>query len=716
MSGTLCMNRRHFLVGGSAGAVGIAFGGLPALARTDLGTGEIARINLWVSIAEDGTVTVQHPAAEIGQGSRTVMPMILAEELDADWSMVRAATAPFDSAYANPGFVSNGVPRLVTADSTTTHGYWQVLREAGAQARRVLIDNAARHWGVAANSLRTEAGRVIDEAGGRALGYGEIAAFARVPGRMPKLGPADFKAPADYRIVGQDVGRLDMVEKVAGSAVFGVDVTMPKMLIGSVEYPPVVGSVPAAVDDAGALAVPGVRQVVVLPDAVGVIASSPWAAARGRAALRVTWDVPEKTAAYDGEAAKAAFLRIAGDRSVPGVPNRRQGDVEAAFAGAARILTAEFTSDHVTHACMEPMNATVRTHSLGRGAEAVVPTQSQDLDMRLLARTLKTPPLMIDVQPVYAGGGFGRRVDNRVVGDAALLSRAAGVPVKVVQSLRDDMRRGLYRALAAQRVEAALDGAGRIIGWRHRIVADSAYARMFPEQFAAAGGLDRTVVDGQAHLYDIPHQALDYVRQDMGIPIGYLRSVGGGYTFWAIEHFLDRIARETGTDPLELRLSLLLDPRARRVLEAAAGMAGWGTRPLGLAFTSFRGTMTAVVAELAEGPGLRVRAMWAAVDPGLAIHPGNVVAQIEGALVMGTSIALHEAVPFKAGAATVSGLRDYPVLRMSEAPEITVRLLETPEIGPQGVGESGVPPAAAAIANAMLASRGTVTALMPFAR
>jgi len=714
MTGFLRLSRRSFIVAGAAGAVGIGFGQkLEAAPRLNLGTGRMTELNLWVSIAEDGIVTVQHPSAELGQGSRTVIPMILAEELDADWSLVRAATAPYDSAYANPDFVSNGAPRLVTADSTTTPGYWQSLRLAGAQARRILLANAARRWDVDVVGLRTEAGRVIDDTTGRTLTYGEIASFARVPFRLPAVDPSDLKATGAYRIVGQSPLRLDTEEKLTGRAIYGIDASLPEMLYASVEYPPNVGAAPVSIDDAACLAVPGVVQVVPLEHGVGVVAEGSWAARQGRAALGVTWSVPA-TASYDSAATKAAFLTIARDAAIEGVMNRRVGDYAAAKDGAARIFTADFVSDHVTHACMEPMTALVRTHSFGRGAEAIVPTQSQDLDMRMLARTLKTPPIMIDVTPVYAGGGFGRRVENQVVADAALISKAVGAPVKVIQSFEDDIRHGVYRALAAQHLEAALDAQGRITGWSHRVVGDSAYARMFPEQFEAAAGLDRTVVDGQAHLYTIANQHLDYVRRDMGIPIGYLRSVGGGYTFWAVEHFLDQIARETGVDPLELRLSMLEDARARRVLEAAAEMAGWGDRPLGLAFTSYRGTMTAVVAELAEEEPMRVLRFWAAVDPGLAIHPRNVEAQIEGALVMGTNIALKEAVPFVNGETMVSGLADYPVLRLSETPAITVRVIQSPEIGPQGVGESGVPPAAASIANAALATWGRTLSRMSF--
>ena len=699
------LSRRSFLLGGICMGFGVP--GRTAAAPREAG------LTLWVRLDTDGIVTIRCPAAEIGQGSRTVMPMILAEEMDADWSLVRAETAPYDRAFANPGFVSNGAPRLVTADSTTTPGYWQTLRLAGAQARALLIGAAAERWDLPAASLTTEAGQVLAP-DGRRLGYGEIAGFLRVPRRLPEIGPGDLKPLAQFRLIGQSPGRLDGVEKIDGTAVYGVDATMPDMLVATVEYPPRPGAEPVAIDARAAEAVPGVYKVVPLPGGVGVVADTLIAARKGRAALGVTWSEGPADG-YDSDAARAEFLRIAADPGTPGVVNRSTGDVAEARAGAARILTADFASAHVTHACLEPMTALVRTHTLGRGAVAVVPTQSQDLDMRLLARTLKTPPMMIDIRPVYAGGGFGRRVENRVVADAALMSRATGRPVKVVQSLSDDLRHGIYRPLAAQHLEASLDARGRITGWSHRIVADSAYARMFPEQFAAAGGMDRTVTDGQAHLYAIPNQHLDYVRQDRGIPVGYLRSVGGGYTVWAIEQVLDRIARATGQDPLALRLSLLTDARALRVLEAVAEMAGWGSRPLGLAFSAYRGTMTAVVAELDPAPPIRVRRYWAAVDPGLAIHPGNVVAQIEGALIMGTSLALAEAVPFTGGAAGVSGLQDYPLLRLSGAPDIAVRLIQTPDLGPQGVGESGVPPAAAAIANAALALWGQELGDMPFA-
>ncbi|HYH17301.1 MAG TPA: molybdopterin cofactor-binding domain-containing protein [Azospirillum sp.] len=708
-------SRRTFLLGtGAAGAGGatLAFTvGLPV--KTPFGTIRGLTPNIWVAIGTDGVVTIVCPAAELGQGASTALPMVLAEELDVDWSKVRVVAPPFDHAYGNPKFFD----RFVTADSRSTAGYWEPLRSAGAEARAVLLETAARHWGVPSAALTTEPGVVVDTHRKRRLDYGAVAALDPV---SPK-GPAPLKPPEAWRLIGTSPERLDLADKVTGRARYGIDVRMEGLRIASVARGPVPGSVPAAVDERAARAVPGVETVVLLPDGVAVVACDTWAAEQGRDALSVTWSDGGKAAGYDSDAALGSFAAVARDPARRGYEARRTGDVAAAFAGAARVFEAEFASHHVAHAAMEPMNATARVHTMGLGVDVIAPTQARSLDMRLAARAAKTAPFMIDVTGTLVGGGFGRRVDNDAARDAVLIAKATGTPVKVVRRHADDLTHGQYRPLAAQRLRAALDAQGRIVGWSHRIVADSVIARLFPDRFEDEKHLDQTVIDGQEHQYAIPNQHLDYVREDTGIPVGFLRGVGGGFTVWAIECFLDEIAAATGRDPLEFRLGMLPDAQARRVLAEAATMAGWGSRPkgapLGLACCRFRGAHIALVVEVDIGRGgaLRVPRVWAAVDTGVAVHPDAVRAQVEGAVVMGVSMALREAVVFRNGVPQVDSLADYPILGPRDAPDVAVRLVSSGAARPTGAGEIGVPPTAPAIANAVFAATGRRLRQLPFA-
>lgn len=710
---TLLVSRRTLLLGtAAAGAGGLALGlafGLPP--ATPFAAVNGITPNIWVAIGTDGGVTIVNPAAEMGQGSSTALPMILAEELDADWSRVRVVAPPFDNAYGNPIFFD----RFVTADSRSTRGYWDPLRRAGAEARAVLLATAARHWGVAASALITEPGVVVDPAGGRRLGYGAVAALEPVV-----AGLAEPKPCRAWRLIGTSPERLDLAGKVTGAARFGIDEGMAGLAVAVVARGPVIRSAPRHVDDRAALAVPGVTAVLPLPDGVAVVADDGWSAERGRAALAVDWQPDSDAAAYDSDAVLSDFRAVAGDPRRTGHVARLTGDPDAAFAGASRVVERVFESHHVTHVAMEPMNAVARTHTVGLGVEVVTPTQSRSLDMRLAARAAKTAPFMIDVTGTLIGGGYGRRVDNDVTGDAVRIAKALGRPVRVVRTLLDDLTHGQYRPLSVQRLRAALDDRGRVVGWSHRIVADSVIARLFPDRFEEEKHLDQTVIDGQEHDYAIAHQHLDFVREERGVPLGFLRGVGGGFTVWAIESMLDDIAAASGQDPLELRLSMLADPRAHRVLETVAAMAGWGRRapgaPLGLAWCRFRGTCIALVAEVEGEPGrdLRVPRVWAAVDPGIPVHPDAVAAQVEGAVTMGSSIALAEAVVFRGGVAQIDTVADYPVLGMADAPAVSVRVLASDTPHPFGVGEIGVPVTAPAIANAVFAATGRRLLRLPF--
>jgi isoquinoline 1-oxidoreductase beta subunit len=714
------LNRRAFLIASASLSACVAFGGFAWWNRDNF---TASKFNVWVSITSDDMITIQQPAAEIGQGAMTALPMILAEELDADWSKVKVVQSPYKRAYANPKFVSGGKARFITANSASTSGYWDVLRRAGAQARKILLGNAARHWGLPVNELTTGSSVVKHNARGLELSYGEIVSFAKIPKELPKIDESDLKPPSSWRIIGTNVRRVDMPAKVDGSALYGIDVKKRDMLIASVEQPPVAGGVPEKIDDSRALEIQDVVAVMALGHGVAVVAKHSAAALLGRDRLEIEWVLPKKVTSYDSEVVKRDFTELAKDDNIDAGVVYTRGDFKATVKQANRILSAEYVSDHVTHACMEVLNATATPTTLGFGIDLTVPTQSRDIDMRWVAKGLMIPPFLVDVEPTLVGGAFGRRVDNSYVRDAAQIASKLNRPIKVIRRFEDDIRNGNYRALTAQYLKATLDSEGNITGWSHRIVGDSVNARMFPERFEEDKRIDKTVVDGQRHRYAIANQHLDYVYQPKGIPIGFLRGVGGGYTVWAIESFLDLIAKEVRIDPVSLRISLLHDIQAKRVIEVVADMAKWRHRRkqgigIGLAYCEYRGTHIAVIAEVeAEiGYDIRVIKMWAAADPGVVVHPGNVEAQIEGAMIMGVSLTMSEAVPIKHGKAVVSNLHDYSVLRMSDMPEIDIRILADNKGAPAGVGEAGVPPVAAAIANAVFAATGERLVEQPFLR
>jgi len=699
------ISRRTF-VAGSAG-LGFAF-------ALDLGPGgKVTRAlaqaaplkpNVWVTIATDGTITIVSPAAEMGQGVMTGMPIVIAEELDADWSKVKVVQAPSNRAYGNPGF--GGLQ--VTGASRTTPGYFMPLRLAGAQARRVLLDAVAAEWKVPVAELRTEPSTVVHARSGRKIGYGEIAKFAKVPAELPKVTPADLKKPGEFRLIGKNVPRVEMPDKVMGRAKFGIDAAVDGMVYGSVLRPPVPGSAVESLDDKAARAVPGVSHVIPLPGGVGVVGSGFEAVQKGKAALKVTWKKGARAETYDSDEVTGDYAAIAASLSKPGLAIHKAGDFGKAWAAAAQTFTAVYLSDHVYHATMEPMNALARVAADGKSAELWVPTQAPSLNQFATAGALKTAPDRITVHTMLLGGGFGRRLENDFVLDAVLLSRATGKPVKVVWSREDDVRNDKMRPLTAQFLQGALDADGNLSAWRHRIVAASIYARFNPRAFEQLKGRDLPVIQGHAISYSCLNQLHELFREERGYDVGLWRSVGVGYTKFAIESFIDEIARAQRIDPLGFRLRLLAgNPRAKTVLETAAQMADWSRkrngRALGIAMSEEWNAYVATVAEASvdkKSGKIRVHNLWSVVDPGIAIHPDNIAAQIEGAATFGLSHALQERITIKNGVVQQSNFHDYPILRLADAPEIQVKVIAT-DNPPGGIGEVGLPPVAPAVANAV---------------
>ncbi len=676
----------------------LAAGPAPEPARADLAP------NAFVRIAPDGAVTVIVNKAEMGQGVCTSLCMLLAEELDADWSRVGFEFAPVDPVYAHPGY---GIQ--MTGGSTSTLAMSEPMRRAGAAARAVLVEAAAQRWSVPAAECRTENGRVLHDGSGQGAGYGELvdAAAALAP-------PAEvaLKDPSQFRLIGKPVPRLDTPSKVDGTALFAIDVALPGMLTAVVLHPPVFGGRARGIKSDAALAVPGVKQVVDVGSGVAVIATGFWPAKRGRDLLQVDWELGPH-AKLDSEVLREEYRHLA---ATPGLSARRDGDPAAALKGAPKVVSAEYELPYLAHAPMEPLNCVV---DLRPGScELWVGTQFQTVDHASAAAAANLAPEQVKLHSTFLGGGFGRRANpvSDYVVEAVKVARAAGAPLKLVWTREDDLRGGYYRPMWHSRVSAALDGAGGISAWQHTIAGQSIIAGTPFEPFIIKDGIDGTSVEGAVDLpYAIPNVGVDLHTTQVGVPTLWWRSVGHTHTAFVVESFLDELAHASGADPLELRRKLLAaQPRHLGVLELAAQQAGWGTpapagRARGLAVHFSFESYVAMVAEVSLDPlnkgRPRVHRVTCAVDCGRTVNPNTVAAQLEGAVGFALTAVLYGAITLKEGRVQQSNFHDYRMLRIHEMPEVAVHIVPSEEPS-SGVGEPGVPPLAPAVCNALFALTG----------
>jgi isoquinoline 1-oxidoreductase beta subunit len=675
--------------------------------------------NAWIEIGADGLVTLTVDRSEMGQGPTTALAMILAEELEADWTHIRLGEAPVNPARWDR--------RMTTGGSASVRLSWERLRKAGAAAREMLIAAAARTWGVEPYACRARQGAVIHLASGRSLGFGDLVALAAT---LPVPADPPLKEAQDFRLVGHPLPRLDTAQKVDGSATFGLDVRVPGMKVATIARAPAFGARLKAMSDTAARGMPGVRQVVTLepsliqpqhdswptptPAGVAVIADHYWEAVAARGALELTWD-PGPHAALDSAAVRAQFVALA---ARPGIVVRREGDGESALAGAHRRIEAVYEVPFLHHATMEPLScvADVRPGA----CEIWAATQNQTAAQEVAAAILGLSKDAVRVHTTLLGGGFGRRLEVDYVAEAVRLSKAAGVPVQVVWSREDDVRHGFYRPASLHRFAAALDAQGRTTAWTHRIVGPSIDARFGPLD----QGVDDSLIDGAANLpYAIPNLQVEQAIADLPVPVGYWRSVGSSHNAFVTECFLDEIAAASGQDPLELRRALLRDrPRHRAVLELAATRAGWGSplpagRGRGIAVAESFGSFVAQVAEVSlDREGVpRVHRVVCAVDCGQTINPDTIEAQMQGGIVFGLTAALKSEITLAGGAVRQSNFHDYPLLRIDEMPVIEVEIV--PGAGsPGGIGEPGVPPVAPAVVNALYAATGQRVRRLPVGR
>jgi isoquinoline 1-oxidoreductase subunit beta len=719
--------RREFMVGAAGLTFAFLLPGCAPVARKDgtatlaTSTGNAPAFNPWVSIATDGTIYIQSPAVEMGQGSLTSLPLIVAEELDADWSKVRVVPAPpDDKLYGNPGFGGT----MLTAGSNTVRSYFQPLRVFGAQVRRVLLENAARRWGVPASELTTEPGVVVHAKSGRRLTYGAIAAFAEIPAKAPEIKPEELKKPQAFRLIGKDVLRVDLPGKVDGTARYSIDVEVPGMLYGTILRAPVEESAPVDVDDAVARAIPGVMRVVRLPFGVGVIADTPWAAFAAKDALRITWDRKAPGWGFDSDEAIERYAAAARDLGTPGKPWAAAGDVQAAFKQAKTVLEGEFRCDYAYHAQMEPLNSTAAVSPSGEACEIWVGSQSQTIAVAAVAKTLEIPADKVRLHDTLLGGSFGRRGhrDEEFVVDSVLLSKEVRRPVKLMWTREDDVRNGRFRPMSAHFLRAGLDQSGRITAWHHRLACDWVLPYMDPVRYRGLRENDVIAVAGtEVASYGIPNRLAEQLGQKTGMRTSPLRGIGFVANKFATEAFLDEIAERRRMDPIALRLELLENlPRGEAVVHAVLEMSDYRRprpgRGVGLAFVDYSNTMVAGVAEVSVDRAsgvIRVHRFWCAIDPGIAVQPDNIVAQTEGSIVYGLGLALTERISIKDGVVQQSNFYDYRVPRLRDVPEMHVKLMRTAN-PPTGVGQMATPLVAPAIAAAVHAATGVRLRHTPF--
>ena len=710
-------SRRAFLQASATLSSGILLGfRLPAppeaLAQTPGGAaaGEFAP-NAFIRISKANVVTVIVNKAEMGQGIWTSLPMLIAEELEVDLQRIKVVAAPVDPAYAHPVF---GLQ--MTGGSTSIASEWERLRKAGAAAREMLLAAAADVWKVDRASLRAENGAVLGP-GGRRLTYGQLVERAAT---MPVPADPPLKPPSEWKLIGKATRRLDSRVKVTGEATFGMDATLPGMLTAVVARPPVFGATVKQVDADRARAVPGVKAVAQVPSGVAVIATSFWAAKRGRDALRVTWEEGEG-ARVDTSALEAEYAKMA---ATPGRSVRREGDPDTALSAAATRLAASYQAPYLAHAPMEPLNCLVAlTESR---CEIWTGTQFQTVDRMNAATAAGLKPEQVQIHTLFLGGGFGRRAvpgSDTVVEAVHVAKDAGGAPVKTVWTREDDLRGGYYRPMWHSAIAAGLDASGAPVAWTHTIVGQSILAGTPFEAALVKDGIDATSVEGAAELpYVVPNLQVLLHSPKGVVPVLWWRSVGHTHTGFVVESFIDELAHAAGKDPYQYRRALLGGhPRHLGVLDLAAQKAGWGTPPppgraRGIAVHESFGSRCAQVAEVSvQERVVRVHRVVCAIDCGRPVNPETIRAQMEGGIVFGLSAALYGQITLREGRVQQRNFHEYPVLRIDQMPEVEVHIVPSTE-PPSGIGEPGTPLMAAAVCNALFALTGTRIRSLPLIR
>ena len=730
----MSLKRRDFLKVSltSGGALALGFA-LPGCSTVDTGyekANETWTANAWLEIDSSNQVTFILDRVEMGQGTYTGLTTLIGEELDLDPSTILVRFAPVNSVYNNPAYQLQ-----VTGGSTSMRTSWKTMREAGAGARSLLLQAAARVWQVDAADCSTRDGYVLDPQHKRKLSYGQLAALAAqesLPDSIP-LKPSD-----QWRFIGKWQPRLDAQAKVTGRAQYGIDTELPGLTYATLLRPPMVGGKVGQIDDQAARAMPGVIDIFATERGVAVVAERYWQALSARKALKVDWDTSEAVTKSDQDV-MAEYHQVAKDSR--GDDIRSDGDADAALEQADQVLAVDFEVPFLAHATMEPMNATARITE--QGLEVWAPTQAPDLGRIAAARVTDYAPDQVTVHTTFIGGGFGRRLTQDYIGEVAEIAAKAKRPVKLIWTREDDVRHDNYRPAMLHRLRAGISQ-GRLVAWDQQIVgpdlldryvknaapAQYPWAPKFMYNMLGSVGLmaegvltpvDTSAYEGaDEYPYAVENVTIRHNSHDAGIPVSYWRSVGHSHTAFAIESFMDEVAHSLGQDPYSFRMSLLKDdPRRAQVLRLAVERANWGQplpagRARGLALHRSFGTTVAEVVEASVELGeIRIHKVTCAVDCGRAVNPDVVRMQMESGIIFGLTAALYGRIDFRDGQVQQSNFHDYQLLRLDQTPEIDIILVPSDE-DPSGVGEPGVPPSMPALGNALFALTGQRQRSMPF--
>lgn len=658
--------------------------------------------NAFIRISPNNNVTIIVHKAEMGQGIYTALPMMIVEELEADWSKIQIEAAPNHPDYYHTAWkIFQG-----TGASTSISSTWEQLRLAGATVREMLISAAAKTWNLSPKQCIAKKGYVIDRLSRQRLSFGALADLAA---EMEVPVEVVLKRPHEFKLIGKPIKRLDTAEKLNGSAVYGLDIKVPEMLVATIARPPVFGASVKRIQDKEAWRIEGVKYIVNLDIGVAVVADRFWAAKTARDILKIEWN--EENNWQSSEQIQRKYADLA---KTSGLVAKNWGDAESAFKTAEQTLTAVYETPYLAHAPMEPLNcvADVRTNS----CQIWTGTQMQTTDQQAACEITGLQPEQIQIHTTLLGSSFGRRANPHAdyVKEAVKLSKAIGQPVKVIWTREDDIRGGYYRPVHYSKIAAGLDRDGKPIAWKHRLIGESIGKGTQFERALVHHGIDHLSVEGAAdHPYNIPHQLIDHHATENGIPVLWWRSVGHSFTAFVIESFIDELANLTEQDPIKLRLSLLKDrPRHQKVLNLAARRANWGASLpqgvyQGLALHKSFGSIVAQIAEVSvsEDKTVKVHRVICVVDCGIIINPDTVQAQIESGIVYGLSAALYGKISLQNGRVEQSNFHDYPVLRMKEMPQVEVEIVNSRE-KPSGVGEISTPPIAPAVCNGIFAATG----------
>ena len=670
------------------------------------------QVSAWVHLRSDGRITILNPASEMGQGSMTALAVLIAEEMDADWSLVHIEDSPTEPdiyGLSWGGDIGGRGGQMLTVGSRTVRGYYMGLRKAGAQVRHILLSNVAEKWDVPMSELTTEPSQVIHQKSGRRISYGEITSFAKMPDSAPEIKDDQLKSPDKFRLIGTYMQRFDIPDKVNGKALYALDVQHPEMTYGVISRSPVNGSKPTLLNESEIRGKEGILNVVKFNHGIGIIAETIELALKVKKELKIEWSKGAEAERHNSQQVYNYYEELASED----FPNARvvtsTGNVGNATQNAAKNYSIDYKNDYAYHAQMEPLNAVVHYAEDGKSAEAWVGSQSPADAKSVIADILGLNRQDVNLHTTYLGGGFGRRSMDDFVEEAATLARAIkGRPLKLIWTREDDVQYGAFRPISLQRMKAAVNENGEINGWEHYIV-------------GTGGGLLGSGC--RIPFYSIENQRIEVRSVNHGIRTKHWRSVGHGPNKFAIEAFIDEIAHDQKIDPYELRRQLMKDqPRARKVLEVAAEMAKWGEkapegRARGIAFAERSGSLSAGVVEISldKNTGtIRVHHIWASLDAGVVVQPDNAIAQMEGSIIFGLSSVLKESISFKNGAVQESNFHNYQLLRMAEVPEtLEVKIIPSTE-PPAGIGEAGLPIVGGAVAAAFLRLTGRPIRHMPF--